>query len=40
MPPPPEFKLAHTARDEVHQHVGVADLFGGFFAKFSVHYVH
>ena len=33
-------ELAHPARDEVHQHVGIADFLGGFFAKFSVHYVH
>ena len=30
-------ELAHTARDQVDQHVWVADLFGGLLAEFSVH---
>src|ERR1039458_9173366 len=34
----PGVELAHAARDEVHQHVGVAHFFHGTFAKFSVHY--
>ena len=32
-------ELAHAARDEIHEHVGVAHFFHGTFAKFSVHNV-
>ena len=32
-------ELADTSRNEVHQHVRVADLLGGLLAKFSVHNV-
>ena len=30
-------ELAHTARNEVHKDIWIADFLGGSFAKFSVH---
>jgi len=30
-------ELPDAARDEVHQHIWVADLFGSLFAEFGIH---